>query len=98
MIPTRMQWKQWSLPAKYTIVGTCMAAIGLLLTILFFFVPSEHQNPLPLDTYNVDTLTNAIKQQRTQFLNGIFDQIATELGDGNETRDLSVSESSPVFG
>jgi hypothetical protein len=44
LVPTRHQWKRWSLPSKLTCVGTYLA---LLSIILFFAWPSHSQKSPP---------------------------------------------------
>ena len=39
LIPTKKQWKAWSLPSKLTFVGTYVGLVALILTIIFFFWP-----------------------------------------------------------
>ena len=39
MLPTRKQWREWSLPSRLTAIGTLLSALGLFLAVLFYFFP-----------------------------------------------------------
>lgn len=36
MIPNKKQWQQWSLPRKYTVVGTLIGIVAMILALLSF--------------------------------------------------------------
>ena len=39
LIPTKKQWKIWSLPSKLTCVGAYLGALSLFISIAFYFYP-----------------------------------------------------------
>lgn len=45
MIPSREQWKRWSLPSKLTAIGAYVGILGLVLTVLFFFFSRPGEPP-----------------------------------------------------
>lgn len=44
-IPTKAQWKTWSLPAKLTCIGTYLGALCLVLAIVFYIWPLGSDSP-----------------------------------------------------
>ncbi len=42
LLPTREQWKEWSLPSKLTAVGTLIGAVALVLSIYFYIAPNQN--------------------------------------------------------
>ena len=40
MIPSKSQWKRWSLPSKLTAIGTFVGILGVALSILFYVFPN----------------------------------------------------------
>jgi hypothetical protein len=38
-VPSRQQWRQWSLPSKLTALGAYIGVIGVVLSALFFALP-----------------------------------------------------------
>lgn len=47
LIPTRKQWQHWTLPSKHTAIGAFLGAIGLALTIGFYFFPRASEPDRP---------------------------------------------------
>jgi hypothetical protein len=46
ILPTKKQWKSWSLPSKATFIGTIIAIISLAITIFSFWLPGIIRNEL----------------------------------------------------
>lgn len=53
LIPTRLQWKRWSLTAKLTFVGTFIGAIGLVFSI-YMAIPATVTDVYAVDSSNRD--------------------------------------------
>lgn len=51
MIPTKKQWRSWSLPSKLTLVGTYTGILGVFLSVFFFLLPTFNKQP-PVITLN----------------------------------------------
>lgn len=41
ILPSKRQWKSWSLPTKYTIIGTCVGVLSLTLYLVFPVISSR---------------------------------------------------------
>lgn len=54
LIPTRKQWKKWSLPSKLTAIGAYVGIIALVVTIVF-----EIYNNKPATKKDVEEIINA---------------------------------------
>lgn len=50
MIPTRTQWKKWSLPSRLTAIGTYVGIIGLVLAVVFFVADFGGSDPVVYST------------------------------------------------
>lgn len=56
MIPTKGQWQKWSLPSKLTAIGAYVGILGVILTVIFFFVPYVfHTNSSKKELHNSTT-------------------------------------------
>lgn len=53
LVPTRLQWKRWSLTAKLTCVGTFIGAIGLVFSI-YMAIPATVTDAYAIDSSNRD--------------------------------------------
>lgn len=42
VVPTKAQWKRWSLPSKYTAIGTALAVLTTLMAIVFHLYPRNN--------------------------------------------------------
>ncbi|HXJ56953.1 MAG TPA: hypothetical protein VNU68_09835 [Verrucomicrobiae bacterium] len=40
LIPTKTQWREWSLPSKLTCIGAYLGVLSIVLTVVFFAWPS----------------------------------------------------------
>lgn len=49
----KTHWNQWSLPNKLTAIGTFLGAIGIIISILFFYLDS------PSNSINVSNVEGA---------------------------------------
>jgi hypothetical protein len=47
LIPTKAEWRKWSLPSKLTCVGTYLGAVSIVLAIGFFLWPATPQPVKP---------------------------------------------------
>jgi len=48
MLPSKRQWKSWSLPNKYTAIGTILTIIFGGLAIILYFFPKQEINQPPI--------------------------------------------------
>lgn len=48
----RKKWKTWSLPSKFTVIGTIFTIIGLLISCFFYFLPLNQEK------YDTNELTH----------------------------------------
>lgn len=64
MIPSRSQWRQWSLPSRLTAVGTFLGLISVLLAVTSLRETSEHprQEMLRLDLVRPGATLDLVKQ------------------------------------
>ncbi len=51
LIPSKKQFVKWSLPSKYTIIGTAIALISLALSILFYVFPNFESGEVTIDQF-----------------------------------------------
>ena len=63
MIPTREQWKKWSLPSKLTAVGTAIGIISLLWTAVATFFASQPGVDLSPVGEKLDKLEAVVRQE-----------------------------------
>ena len=48
MLPTPQQWRRWSLPSKYGLIGVVLTFVGLAGSVFFWIVPfSQTESPKP---------------------------------------------------
>lgn len=47
LIPTRSQWKTWSLPSRLTAIGALLGLVGVLLTVAFQLFPTSTKEAMP---------------------------------------------------
>ncbi len=47
LVPSKRQWKSWSLPSRLTAVGTALGAISVLLWLVDKSVPPPQSTPIP---------------------------------------------------
>jgi len=40
LIPTKAQWREWSLPSKLTCIGAYLGVLSIVLAVVFFVWPS----------------------------------------------------------
>lgn len=64
MLPSRSQWKRWSLPSKLTAVGAYVGAVGVILTIWFAIFPWKGDQPgTPSQLELVEASVDDLKQE-----------------------------------
>lgn len=73
LFPTKKQWKRWSLPSKLTAIGTYVGILGIAITLLLFFLPSNAEDDFPEKEY---TLSGIIRERgTTQAIEGVVVRI-----------------------
>lgn len=53
IIPTKNQWKNWSLPSKLTAIGTYVGLLSFFVTIMFFVFEDNAELPQSCRFYGV---------------------------------------------
>ena len=84
MLPTKRQYRKWTLPSKYSLVGVILSLAGIALSIIFWVVPLLDINQINEEWY-IGTWKVDIKKSMPEFekqyehYRSVFGQDAMEL-------------------
>ena len=53
LIPTKVQWRMWSLPSKLTCIGAYLGVLAIILTVIFYVWPMSSEPPKTTMTQSV---------------------------------------------
>lgn len=77
MLPTKQQWKKWSLPSKVGYVGTSITILGFVISIIFYIFPP------PLKDEGKAIFQQQLKNQITTEISKIVQSCETEKNKEN---------------
>jgi len=81
LIPSKQQWRKWSLPSKLGAVGALLGAIGILSGGLFFLIPYLSQSRSDSEGERIEELVSVLEARANRIRN--------ELAPFNNTAEIA---------
>ncbi|MFK8105162.1 MAG: hypothetical protein AB8G15_21800 [Saprospiraceae bacterium] len=87
LIPTKEQFKNWSLPSKVTYISGWVGVLGILLSVLFFLLSPNYEEPIT----KLIKLNSDLTEEKANLLRAL---VACKLQNEALTQSLSCANSS----
>ena len=65
MLPSKQQWKRWSLPSKLTAVGAYVGILALALSVLFFVISPQDRGRITTQSSSLGTDKSVERIEKT---------------------------------